>query len=460
MTNSPATALPPRRISTRAWLILFAVVVAVAIPILPLRFLGVPGPDLPDVGQVVTTSKDWLSKVAANFDHSAADGAKRLVAASPGASAADQVKMLDAAAQRLTQEIEQSPSDPGLHNKLGLVYLSLGDVDMACEHFQKAVSLCRLGLNALSDKIASYRAESRTKEAAETLLEASQLNVQLSAAHSNLARVFEKRGEHDKVVAELDMLNREGVLFDNTMAQAQPGVANNLLNQESARDLARAEALMQAGKLQLAGNIYRLILSRDPNIAMAHHRLGTILALNNNAASAVDELEMAAKLDPGSPEIQNDLGVAYKTLGLSAQAVKSFEKAMALDPRATEAAINLSDLYSGRGQLDNAISALVECIQNNPDSAKAHNNLGTLLSLQSKYGPALYEFQKAVALAPNMPSAHYGLGNVLLQTKSYIPAVHEFKQALALNPSFSEAQLKIEEAYRKAGQGNLSAQAL
>ncbi len=450
MTNSQATLFTPRRTHTRAWLILSAVAVAAAVPILPLRFLGIPGPDFPDVSQVVTTSKNWLSQMTSRMD--VVEDREREKTPSSVASPADQVKMLEAAVDQLKAEVQLSPDDPSLQNRLGLVYLSLGDAEQSCQYFQKAVSLSRLGITAANAKIGEFRIAGKTKEAGSALLDASKLNVDLSAAHSNLARVYEKRGEHDKVISELDLLNKEGVLFNNAPVDAQ---ANNsrttMLKPQIARDLARAEVLLQSRQLQPAADEYRRILAQDPNIAMAHHRLGTVLALSGNPALAVDELEIAARQDGGSPEIQNDLGLAYQMIGQHEQAVKAFERALALEPRLTEAAINLSNAYSTNGRTQDAAQVLSQAIASNPGNAKAHNNLGTLFSMESKWGAALYEFQKAVALSPSMPSAHYGLGSVLLQTKSYMPAVREFKQALALNPNFTEAQTKIEEAYRKAG---------
>jgi len=431
MTNSQATLFTPRRTHTRAWLILSAVAVAAAVPILPLRFLGIPGPDFPDVSQVVTTSKNWLSQMTSRMD--VVEDREREKTPSSVASPADQVKMLEAAVDQLKAEVQLSPDDPSLQNRLGLVYLSLGDAEQSCQYFQKAVSLSRLGITAANAKIGEFRIAGKTKEAGSALLDASKLNVDLSAAHSNLARVYEKRGEHDKVISELDLLNKEGVLFNNAPVDAQ------------------AEVLLQSRQLQPAADEYRRILAQDPNIAMAHHRLGTVLALSGNPALAVDELEIAARQDGGSPEIQNDLGLAYQMIGQHEQAVKAFERALALEPRLTEAAINLSNAYSTNGRTQDAAQVLSQAIASNPGNAKAHNNLGTLFSMESKWGAALYEFQKAVALSPSMPSAHYGLGSVLLQTKSYMPAVREFKQALALNPNFTEAQTKIEEAYRKAG---------
>lgn len=425
-----------------------AVVTAVVVPILPLRFLGIPGPDFPDVSQVVTTSRNWLNHVTRMDVVENRDASKTPQGST---SPAEQVKMLEGAVEQLKAEIQASPSDPALQNRLGLIYMSLGDTDKACEYFQKAISLSRLGINALSDKIASFRSEGRTREAATALLDASKLNVELSAAHSNLARVYEQRGEHDKVITELDLLNKEGVLFNSSAAELPTATRTTMLKPELARDLARAEACLQARQLPQAATEYRRILAQDPNIAMAHHRLGTILAMTGNAALAIDELEIASRLDGGSPEIQNDLGLAYQSMGLHGQAIKAFERALALEPRLTEAAVNLSNVYCAQGRTHDATIVLSQAISSNPDNAKAHNNLGTLFSMEGKYGAALYEFQKAVALAPTMPSAHYGLGSVLLQTKSYMPAVREFKQALALNPHFVEAQTKIEEAYRKAG---------
>jgi Flp pilus assembly protein TadD len=460
MTETQSLTNRPRRFLSRAFLIVLAVGTAVAIPILPLRFLGIPGPDFPDVSQVVTTSRNWLSKVASQME-SPEETPPAGMPPPQSATPAEQVKMLEAAAEQLNSDIEKSPCDPGLQNQLGLVCISLGDIDRARERFQKAISLSRLGITALSDKITALRTEGKTKEASVPLLEASKLNVQLSAAHSNLARLYENRGEHDKVIAELDLLNKEGVLFDNSVLPAGPDASRQaMLNPSVARDLARAEALLQARQLPQAADEYKRVLAEDPSVAMAHHRLGTIMIITNNAPLAVNELEVAAKLDPGSPEVLSDLGWAYQQTGMNLQAAKAYERALALEPRQTDAAINLSNIYSSCGRVHDAIVVLSQAVQTNQDCAKAHNNLGTLFSLDGKWGPALFEFQKAITLEPNMASAHYGLGTVLMQNKSYMQAVQEFKQALALQPNLAQAQMKIDEACRKIGMTVGSAQAV
>jgi Flp pilus assembly protein TadD len=396
------------------------------------------------------TSRGWLSRITGGklVPELGREGSQPPSLTNPPA---DQVKLLEAAASRLNDDIDKCPADPALHNRLGLIYLSLGDNQHALDHFQKAVSLSHLGITAISDKIASLRSRGQNKEASAALVDALKLDVELSAAHSNLARLYEKRAEHDKVIAELDLLNREGLLFDNSMTgKAEPGKPT-LINAEAARHLARAEALFQSRQLPAAADEYRRVLAVDPNVAMAHHHLGTILAMTNQSGPALDELQMAAKLDPDSPEVLSDLGFAYQTLGFSEQACKSYEQSLSLEPRQTEAAINLSNIYCATGRMPDAIGVLSQAVQNNPSSARAHNNLATLYSLDGKLTPALYEFQKALSLEPNMASAHYGLGSVMLQNKQYSASIREFKQALALQPNLTQAQVKIDEAYRKSG---------
>jgi tetratricopeptide (TPR) repeat protein len=464
MTDSHASALRPKPIRTRAWLIAFAVSLAVAIPILPMRWLGIPGPDFwPDMRQVVENGKSWFNNVTSS--HPRTEGvieANTLNTGRPvpdaSVTAAEQVKILEGAARELNQRLSKAPTDPSLHNRLGVVYLSLGELDPACEQFTKAVSFSRTGIKMLRERMLAAKTAGATSEASQALLDASTLNVELSAAHSNLARVYERRGEHNKVMAELELLNREGTLFDNTTTQQQ--VTAQVVRPEITEGLARAESFMQTRQWPRAAAEYRRVLNYDPNIAMAHHRMGTIMAMCNDAPAAVQEFEAAAKLNPNSAQIHSDLGLAYQMIGMMPNSLQSFEKALALDPSCVDAAVNLSNTYSSLGKLEDASKVLVTAARNNPNSAKIHNNLGTIMNMQGQVMPAQIEFQKAVQLAPNMSSAHYGLGVVMMQTKNYLPAVREFKTALALNPGLLDAQAKIEEAYRKAGMASGSAQAL
>jgi tetratricopeptide (TPR) repeat protein len=439
--------------------ILMAVGLAVAIPVLPLRFLGIPGPDFDQVRQVVEIGKTWLNQIG---PHVAPHGdAETFTAVVPQSSppspaqdaslAGDQVKMLGQAAQYLSSELVKYPNDPGLHNSIGLVYYSLGDSENALAHFKRAVWLSRLSINNWRTQMAYLKAQGKSSTSSQSVIDCARLSIELSAAHSNLARVYESRGEHDKVLAELDLVNSEGVLFgDNPQPQnqiARPGS----MPAEAANALARGEALMQMQQFQAADQEYRKVLALKPDVALAHHRLGTILSMTAGPAAAVDELAAAARLEPSDDQIQYELGVAHQMAGNKDAAVTAWQKALSANPKRIDSALNLSGIYAADGHLDDAAVLLQKALRAQPNSAKAHNNLATILSLKGQMSESLSEFQKAIALDPQLTSAHYGMGVVLLQTKNYMAAIKSFKQALALDPHLLTAQSKIDECYRKAG---------
>src|SRR6185369_9611678 len=120
---------------------------------------------------------------------------------------ADQVKLLAQAEKDLLADIDKEPLDPSLRNRLGLIYAQLGDADEAMRHFQEAVDLARKAISKLTLEQDALAQAGKTEEASRLLLKISQMSVELSAAHSNLARVYDSLGQHDKVVAEFDALS-------------------------------------------------------------------------------------------------------------------------------------------------------------------------------------------------------------------------------------------------------------
>lgn len=452
MTRSNVSALTPRRMPASRFLIIFAgVITAVAVPVLPLGFFAGNNNLIPSVGDLMQQGQNWLKQVApqapptrtANSQH----GQLPTVTAT---APAENLQLLEQAAKRLTAQLKQKPFDPALHNKLGLVYLSLGDTDQAVASFHRAVTNARDSIAQANNRVATLKKQGQTEQASAALLEASQYNVELTAAHSNLARVYELRGAHDKVLAELDALNKEGVLFDGGTASQRTIIAHRMTH-ETARTLAAAEGYMGQRRYAEAEVAYRRVLEQDPSVALAHHQLGVLMAMGNNHVQAVDELETAARLNPQSAQTHNNLGLTYQALGMPGQAAAAFARASDLDPRSAEAAINLGNLYSAQGRLDLATQTFRYAVAHDPRNARAHNNLGTSLSLQGDTPDAMVEFQRAIKLDPNMASAHYGLGLIFYNMRSYVPAIKEFKLAQNLNPQLSDCRVKIEEAYRRVG---------
>jgi tetratricopeptide (TPR) repeat protein len=435
----------------RLWLICMAVGLLAVLPVLPLQFNGLSmpvwtGPTFTDLMHLFNGSGERVKQA-----HKAPPPPP-----TPAAKPIEQVQLFEQAAQNLILQISQSPADPALQNRIGVVYLGLGELDKARIHFERAVDLAHIGLAGISDRQQVMQHQGRAGEATSLLIEASRLNVELSAGHSNLARVYERLGQHARVLAELDLLNREGVFPDNGLP-AGAGIASattvsgiHRLTPIVTRLLANAEALVRSQKFNEAMQEFKNVIALCPDVAVAHRDLGVLNAMSNNGQGAVDELETAVRLDPNDAVSQNDLGLAYQGLNKLREAKEHFEHAIASNPRIVDAAINLGNLYAAKESYANASQVLRQAVETNPQSAVAHNNLGTVLSLQGNSYEAVEEFRKALALQPDLVSAHYGLGLALLKSKNYRQAISEFKQALLLNPKLVDAHEKIEQATRKA----------
>ncbi len=374
----------------------------------------------------------------------------------------EELTSLDGAAQKLLVGINQNPAEPSLHNQLGLIYEGLGDNDRAIRQFQTAVDLSRSGLLTLAASQKTLRQQLANDKLAYSMIQSAKLSTDLSAAHSALARIYDQMGMRDRVVAELDLLNRDRA-FGSSGAQkgsertitAQGGQASTVhrLSPACLQLLARAQALGQAGRKGEAVQLYKQVLRLDPQAAIAHQQLGMTAAAGGNYYLAKEELTRASELDPLNANTHITLGVTYKGMSQYDNARTEFEKAVQLDPRNYGALFQLGAMYASSGKNDLAAQTFQKVVELNPGSAAAHNNLGSSLSMTGRYREAIGQFEKALALSPNMASSHYGMGMALYNMREYPASIAELKQALSLNPSYADAKTKIQLAYRHTNSG-------
>ncbi len=366
------------------------------------------------------------------------------------------VQALDQAIAKLQSQISKSPSDPALQNQLGMIYLSLADSESAEHCFINAVSLSRSNLTACAANVEKLKTQGRMEDASAVVLEASRSSIELSAAHSNLARVYDERGDRKKVIAQLDQISKDGRIFNGFAANAssgklQVGGKEQMLSNKDAQVLAQAESLFKTNQLGPALLQYRKLSESNPKLAFVYDRIGLISVMTGDLGSGVEAWQKAAKLDPQNAAIANNLGLAYHQMGEDSSSESAYRWALKLDPSMEEACLNLGDMLSSRGDYAGACKVMMAGIAKNPDSARIANNLGSFLSLQHKYHEAIPAFRKAIHNDSNLASAHYGLGVALLKTHKYANAIPELKMALLLNPRMMDAQSKIEEAHRLAG---------
>ncbi|MBS2009995.1 MAG: tetratricopeptide repeat protein [Cyanobacteria bacterium SZAS TMP-1] len=384
------------------------------------------------------------------------------------ADMANNVSMVDQAVSVLTAQIAKDPNNPSLHNRLGLIYASVGELRRAESQFNQAIDLSREQLAQLNNELNTKKANGEIAQASQIMLTANQMELELSSAHSNLARVFEKLGQQSKVVAQLDQLNKD-VIIASGPSQAvavAPAVVARVASKSAlaaasgnvkkvspqlVANVAKAQALIQAGRPNEAVVQLKAALAIDPDLAEAHEELGKISLSSGNVPQAIEELTRACALNPGKASVHAALGVAYQYKGRQKEAIAQFNRAIALDSKDASSLFNLGNAYAAGGQNSEAMASYKKAVAIDPNMAVAHNNMGSLYALNNNNTAAIKEFEAALAQAPGMASAHYGLGLALYRSQDYAAASREFKAAVTLNPSLVDAHHKIAMCEKQSG---------
>src|SRR5690242_12330252 len=128
--------------------------------------------------------------------------------------------------------------------------------------------------------------------------------------------------------------------------------------------LESARQQQQAGNFRAAEQIYRQILTADPNQPDTLHLLGVLAFQTGEHELAVEHISRAIALKGTEATFHNNLSTVLKELG----------------------------------HLDQAAAACRHALELRPDYAKAHNNLGTIFQAQGKFDDAVASLRRALEL--------------------------------------------------------------
>jgi protein O-GlcNAc transferase len=202
----------------------------------------------------------------------------------------------------------------------------------------------------------------------------------------------------------------------------------------------------QAGRLQLAEQIYRQILELDSQHAEAWHYLGVVAYQSGRGQVAVECLRRSIVLDAEVAAVHGNLGLAYQAVGQTSAAMVSFRQALTLDPSFASAHSNLGNVLVDLEKFDEAAACYRRALELKPDYAEAAHNLGSALHSLGKLDEAVACYRKALQLKPDLAEVHSGSHGVLQFKQRYAEAENDLGAAL-------QTQGKLEDAivcYRRA----------
>jgi tetratricopeptide (TPR) repeat protein len=207
----------------------------------------------------------------------------------------------------------------------------------------------------------------------------------------------------------------------------------------------------QAGRLQVAEQIYRRILQVEPNHADAMHLLGVIAHQKGAHEVAVEYIGRAIGLKGSLPAFQVNLGTAYSALCRIPEAVACYRRALETKPDFAEAHYNLGHALRQQGKLDEAVACYRRALELKPDYAEAHNNLGVALDDQGKPDEAVACCRRALELKPHFTEAHYNLGVAWIHQGKLDEAIASYRRALELKPDYAQLHYNLGVALNDQG---------
>lgn len=177
--------------------------------------------------------------------------------------------------------------------------------------------------------------------------------------------------------------------------------------------------------------------------ADSHFNLGLVLKNKGRIDKAIDEFQVAIRLNPNLAEARVGLGNAYQETGLVEEAVVEYRNAIRLKPDYIGARIILGYVLNNLKRYNESLDELRAAIALDESSSEAHLALGSTLKSLRRYDEAISEFHIAIQIHPQFAEARLALGNALKGKRLYQDAAAQYREAIRIKPNLAEAHLAL-----------------
>ncbi len=133
--------------------------------------------------------------------------------------------------------------------------------------------------------------------------------------------------------------------------------------------------------LEVAENLYKKILEKEPNHFQSIYFLGTLSIQIKNFERAKKLLNKAIGIQPNNANVNNILGIVNNELEDYPKAINYFQKAIKIQPDYINAHNNLGIVFKVLGEHQKAINCYQNAIKINPNNISIINGLSDLFEL-------------------------------------------------------------------------------
>jgi tetratricopeptide (TPR) repeat protein len=202
------------------------------------------------------------------------------------------------------------------------------------------------------------------------------------------------------------------------------------------REFQAAVAQYDTGRYAEAAAQLEKLLPRVPDSFEVQELLGLVYSAESQDAKAMEYLEKAVRLKPGSAEARTNLATNLVHLGKLDSAELQFHKAVELEPRNFEANHDLGEFYVRAGKLDKAVSFLAQAQRISPASYDNGYDLSLAYLLTERRGDAR-QLVRDLLKRKNAAELHNLMGEIEEKDANFIAAANEFETAARMDPSES-----------------------
>jgi tetratricopeptide (TPR) repeat protein len=409
-------------------------------------------------------------------------------------------KKLELAVSELNAILAKNPNDEVARYNLGFAYLAMGDSKSAHAQLVESARLNRaylsprlalaemaqkarayseairmadevLAVNPANDDARLWRAAgligNKAYQAARPELNAllrqhpDSLNINLHLAVLDTAEKryreaearylrFYKPGQTDlrpleglmQLYAEQQQVEKSLKLLEGELKQAPDSQPVHLL---------LAATAARAGKLDLATEQYKWLVSKDAGSPQAYASLGDVYRAKGDIKGALASYQRAKEMAPNDPKVIAMVAYLDTLSGQDKEAIANLQHQLTLDPENVTAMNNLAFALAETGSgLDQALALAEKAQRKVPNSPVFADTLGWVYAKKGLNESAVEIFTSLVKKYPEEPAFRYHLGVVLLQQGKRAEAKTQLDLGLTKNPPKDMAE-KIKDIVAKLG---------
>lgn len=245
----------------------------------------------------------------------------------------------------------------------------------------------------------------------------------------------------------------------------------------AAARLSLVASLARDGLFEQAAEEGDRVVAENPNFGAAWRLLTVLHQRTNNYARAAEAYERLIELDPMNPELHNNLGTLYASLGRYDDSVAALKAALAINPNYQSARVNLTEIEkrgpeglagamlqtptagAAGNPLQQGLAAVMQSIQAN-DLATAERIIGelranygaspdvdfaagTLAMQQGKVAEAIELYERSRSQFGSNPIFLNNLGTAYARANRMPEAIATWQAVLRIDPTNDLAQKNL-----------------